>query len=165
MSVHSSRIRLAALAAGGAWALPKLLGGAGTARAQATPTAADPLDALPLVDIIATDFDFEMPTELSAGWTRLHLRNWGAEDHHAQLLRLHDDVTFGQLVATFQEQGEAALALVDLAGGPGTVHSGSTSEAVVLLEPGEDAVACFIDGPADELHITMGMLTPLTVIS
>lgn len=163
MTIISSRMRLAALAAGGAWALPSLIHGAGQIRAQTSTTPADELEALPLVEIVATDFAFSLPEEVAGGWTRLHLRNWGTEDHHAQLLRLHADVTFEQLVTGFQEQGEAALAMVDLAGGPGTVRPGGTSEAVMMLEPGAYAVACFITGPSGHLHIIQGMLTPLTV--
>jgi hypothetical protein len=163
MTSYSSRIRLAMLATAGAAAFaPRLTLPGAAARAQATP-GADSLDALPVVEIVATDFAFTLPAEIAAGWTRLHLRNWGAEDHHAQLLRLHTDVTFDQLVAAFQEQGEAALVMVDLAGGPGTVHPGGVSEAVVLLEPGAYAVACFITGPSGHLHIALGMMTPLTV--
>jgi len=163
MSTYSSRIRLAMLASAGAAALaPGLSITTRAVRAQATPST-DPLAAYPPIEIVATDFKFELPAEIPAGWTRFYLRNWGAEDHHAQLLRLHDGVTFEQLTTAFQEQGEGALALVDLAGGPGTVKPAGTSEAVVMLEPGAYAVGCFITGPTGHLHIAQGMLTPLTV--
>lgn len=118
---------------------------------------------IPDVAVGAADYSFTAPDSISGGLTRLRLSNSGAESHHAQLARLNDGVTMQQLQGALQQSPEAALALVELAGGPSGIYPGGQSEAIVDLQPGQYVMVCFISSPDGTPHIAKGMLKPLTV--
>ena len=90
--------------------------------ASTQPTAHAAAATPPVVDIMASDYAFEAPDVLPAGLVTLRLMNHGQEPHHAQLLRLNDDVTFDQFAAALQTEGEGALRLAALTGGPGAIE-------------------------------------------
>jgi hypothetical protein len=123
----------------------------------------DRLSAFDVVDIVATDYDYDMPDELTAGWNRLVLTNTGDQPHHAQFLRLLDGVTFDDFGAAMQTEGFGALALVTLDGGPGIIEPGARSEVLVDLAAGAYAVGCFNVTPEGLPHVTVGMIKPVTV--
>lgn len=129
---------------------------------------------IPTVAIGAADYSFALPDSIPGGLTRLQLTNNGKEEHHAQIFRLNDGVTLpqfqGALQSIFQappeRQGEAvgkALALISLAGGPGTAAPGGKSEAVVDLKQGQHVLVCFVPSPDGAPHVAKGMLKTLTV--
>jgi hypothetical protein len=124
--------------------------------AAATPT---------VVDIMASDYAFEAPDVLPAGLVTLRLMNHGQEPHHAQLLRLNDDVTFDQFAAALQTEGEAALRLVAMPGGPGALSPLKSGEVTLDLTAGSYVLACFIASPDGVPHLAKGMLKPVTVTS
>jgi hypothetical protein len=113
--------------------------------------------------IHALEFGYELPESVPSGWTRLTLINDGAEAHHAQLIAIPAGQTFDDLMSLFDAEGEAALGMVIMSGGPGAVAPGLTSEAVIWLEPGDYAIVCFIAGADGVPHIMKGMAAPLTV--
>jgi hypothetical protein len=127
------------------------------------PTAHAAAATPPVVDIMASDYAFEAPDVLPAGLVTLRLMNHGQEPHHAQLLRLNDDVTFDQLTAAWQAEGDAALRLVTVAGGPGALDPLKSGEATLELQPGAYVLACFVASPDGVPHLAKGMLKPLTV--
>jgi hypothetical protein len=129
---------------------------------------------IPAVAIGAADYSFALPDSIPGGLTRLQLTNNGKEEHHAQIFRLNDGVTLPQFQGAFQgifqappeRQGEAtgrALALISLAGGPGTAVPGGKSEAVVDLKAGQHVLVCFVESPDRAPHVAKGMLKTLTV--
>jgi hypothetical protein len=92
--------------------------------------------ATSVVDIMATDFAFKAPDTFPAGLVKLRLMNHGQDVHHAQVLRLNDGVSFDQLMSTFEAQGDAALRLVSVDGGPGALNPAKSAEVTVDLTPG-----------------------------
>jgi hypothetical protein len=113
--------------------------------------------------IHALEFGYELPESVSSGWTRMTLINDGAEAHHAQIIAVPAGQTFQDLMHLFETEGEAAFATVTMAGGPGAVDPGLSSEAVVWLDPGDYAIVCFVAGADGVPHIMKGMAAPLTV--
>lgn len=113
--------------------------------------------------IHALEFGYELPESVPSGWTRVTLINDGAEAHHAQLIAVPAGQTFDDVMGLFAAEGEAAIGKLTMAGGPGAVEPGLTSEAVIWLEPGDYVITCFVTGPDGVPHIMKGMVAPLTV--
>jgi hypothetical protein len=117
----------------------------------------------PVIDVMASDYAFEAPDVLPSGLVTVRLMNHGQEPHHAQLLRLNDGVSFDQFAAALQSEGEGALRMTTISGGPGAVDPLKSSEVTLDLSPGSYALACFITSPDGVPHLAKGMLKPLTV--
>ena len=58
--------------------------------------------ALPQVVFKGLDYAFDSPDTIEAGLVTLNFENVGKEDHHLQLARLNDGVTFEQFMTTLQ---------------------------------------------------------------
>jgi uncharacterized cupredoxin-like copper-binding protein len=130
--------------------------------AQAKPAATV---APPVIDVMTTDYAFDAPDTLPAGLVTVRLMNHGQEPHHAQLLRLNDGVSFDDFAAALQSEGESALRLVTLTGGPGAMSPFKSGEVTVDLTPGQYALACFIPSADGVPHLAKGMLKPVTVVA
>ncbi|HEV7663114.1 MAG TPA: hypothetical protein VGQ62_06230 [Chloroflexota bacterium] len=146
----------------GAGALVLVIGCQVTSPPRAATSVAAPA-AIRTVNWDATEYAFNTPETLPAGPITIRLTNQGHEPHHAQLLRLNDGVSFEQFGSALQAQGEAALAMTSLEGGPGTIDPLGISQVTLDLKPGSYAVACFFAGPDGVPHLAKGMLKPLQV--
>lgn len=144
----------------GAAAVALVLGCQVVAPPQPTPT---PVPAARVVEFQASDFAFNTPDTLAAGRLTIRLSNHGLEPHHAQLMRLNDGVSFDQLMASFQAEGDAALRFISLEGGPGAIDPHGTSQVTLDLKPGTYVLACFIAGPDGVPHLVKGMIKPIEV--
>ena len=71
--------------------------GAGAVSASVTPQ-----QAANVVHVIAKDYSFDVPAQIPAGLTTLHLMNQGKELHQAQLIKLGDGKTFDDFMAAFK---------------------------------------------------------------
>jgi hypothetical protein len=135
---------------------------AGLHPAQAA-SAAAPLDQATMA-VQAGDFVFTAPDTVESGLVTLDFSNAGRETHHAQLVRLPDDLSMDQFAAALQGDERAALGLVKQAGGAAAVDPGFSTEAMVNLDPGVYALICVIPSPSDRVpHVLKGMITPLIV--
>ena len=113
--------------------------------------------ASPVVTVIATDYSFDAPAQIPAGLTTIVLVNRGHELHHVQLIRLSDIKNPLPIWAL-------------AAGGPNGAAPGATTEATVILEPGNYVMLCVIPGADHIPHSAKGMarsltVTPVTTIS
>ena len=116
------------------------------------------------IAITARDYSFDAPRTLPTGISSFTLRNSGAEEHHAQFLRLNDGVTVEQFGQAAAGNPDAALALVSTEGGPGSVEPGKTGNEVFLdLRAGNYLLVCFIESPDGVPHIAKGMVQPIAV--
>jgi hypothetical protein len=115
--------------------------------------------------ITATDTGYEVPAEVAAGYTSIRLDNTGTAPQHAQLLRLNDGVTMEQLQeALSSDNPDAALALVTLEGGAGTVSGGARSQVSTSnLTAGQYLVASFVPDANGVPGLARGFLAPFTV--
>ncbi len=120
--------------------------------------------SMPTVEIVATDFAFEIPEPVPAGIVEVTLVNDGEETHHVQLAQLNEDVTMEDLQGALESGDEgAALGMVTLVGGVGTVDPGDERSAIVELEEGAHVALCFIPGEDGVPHLAKGMVAPFEV--
>lgn len=111
------------------------------------PAQTEPAD----LTITATDFDFALPTSVSAGAYDFTLINRGKQPHHAQFYRLAQGVSFEEFREAVLSNPEFRLDLpVDLVAGPPTagvlanVAPGERDNERGELERGVYAVACSV---------------------
>jgi hypothetical protein len=114
------------------------------------------------VTIHATEFAFDAPDTITAGWTSIHLVNDGTQLHHVQLLRLDSGKTMRDLTVAFKNPGPPPVWLVAI-GGPNAPDPKSQSDATVRLDPGNYAIVCMVDLGDHIPHVAKGMAHPLTV--
>jgi hypothetical protein len=113
----------------------------------------------------ATDFAFEGPRTVEAGLVTVVLDNQVETWHHVQLIRLPEGMTvedFGAGMAQMQP-GSPPPPWLEAAGGVNPPAPGELGRTTMYLEPGEYAVACFVDMPDRIPHVMKGMIQPLTV--
>ncbi|HTH05730.1 MAG TPA: hypothetical protein VL916_07660 [Ilumatobacteraceae bacterium] len=109
------------------------------------------------VDVVATDYTFDMPEALEAGRTTFVLTNDGSEAHFLFIGSLDEGATVESVMASesgINETWSGGLAA------PG----GEDDEVLTFdLEPGNYVVACFVPGADGTPHAFMGMAQELTV--
>lgn len=115
--------------------------------------------------ITARDFSFDAPLRTTAGLNAVSLMNVGADPHHAQVVRLKDGVTVGQFGAAAAESEFAALALITLEGGPGTILPGGRADVILNFNAGNYLLLCFVAGEDEIPHIAKGMVQPFEVVA
>jgi len=124
---------------------------------------AAPLDQSTM-NVQAGDYFFTAPDTVESGFVTLDFSNAGRETHHAQLVRLPEDLSMDQFSAALQGDERAALGLVKQVGGVAAIDSGFSGEATVNLDPGLYAFICVIPTPSDRTpHVLKGMIKPLIV--
>ncbi|HEX6807074.1 MAG TPA: hypothetical protein VF118_03755 [Gemmatimonadaceae bacterium] len=130
-------------------------------------TAAAPAPAAPnVLTITATDYMFDAPAQIPAGFTTIRVVDSGREPHQAALLRLEQGKTYADFTAAIKamgkQEGPPPAWIVD-AGGPNPPMPNGTSEAIEYLAPGTYAIVCFVPSPDGTPHIAKGMMRELTV--
>ena len=114
------------------------------------------------VNVTAKDFGFDAPAQVTAGQVTIHLENHGKELHQAQIVRLEDGKTMGDLAAAMKKPGPTP-SWVKFVGGPNGVAPGQQSNATSVLTPGSYAYLCFIPSPDGVMHAAKGMVQPFEV--
>ena len=133
--------------------------------AVATTTAAAPADPAAranTVNFTARDFAFEGPDSIPAGLTAFHLTNAGKELHHIQLVKLDQGKTFADIQANVNAGGGRQPWTIPY-GGVNPPEPGESTTAMQVLEPGNYAIICAVEGADHIRHFTKGMLKGLTV--
>jgi hypothetical protein len=136
------------------------------ADSTAAPAAAAAAQTAPTtVHIIAKDYSFDAPAQISAGLTTLHLMNQGKEVHQAQLIRLTEGKTFEDFMAALKamKPGTPPPTWVVMEGGPNAATPGATSETTQLVEAGNYVLICFIPAADGIPHAMKGMVRGLVV--
>ena len=112
----------------------------------------------------ASEYAFDVPSEVQAGYVNIRLKNNGQEPHHAQLVRFNDGVTAEQFIGELAGGNEAALGMISLEGGAGITPPGATSPAATSnLVAGNYAVMSFVPDAEGVPGFAKGMFTPFTV--
>ena len=117
------------------------------------------------VHIIAKDYSFDAPAQVSAGLTTLHMMNQGKEAHQAGLIKLGEGKTFEDLTAAMKamKPNTPPPTWVSFVGGPNAAAPGGSSESTQMLEPGNYALICFIPSSDGVPHAMKGMMRGLVV--
>jgi hypothetical protein len=126
----------------------------------------DHAHALPQVVFKGLDYAFDSPDTIEAGLVTLEFENIGKEDHHLQIARLNDGVSFEDFMTTLQTEGEKAYGLLEAVGGVGILQPGvSQSVTVNLQKPGLYIALCVIPNGEGVPHLALGMIKPIEVVA
>lgn len=135
-------------------------GATSTAQTPAAPAAATPN----MVTFTAKEFSFEGPDTIPAGLTMFHLTDAGQQLHHVQILKLEQGKTFADFQAGVKSMASGPPpAWVVMYGGVNPPPPGETTTAMQVMEPGNYAVVCFVEGADHVPHLAKGMMKSLTV--
>jgi hypothetical protein len=168
--------------------LVALLVGAGIAPLSAQGAASDSLLPGHTVDVSAGEYAFRAPDTIPAGLTTFRLRQEGrvkdgmrlspagrdslvthAGDatggfHMLWVVRLDSGSTAADL---FRAERDRAPMPGRILGGPGFAYPPGTTNATMMLEPGNYVLACFVGSAREDrnrYHLLKGMFRPLTVL-
>jgi hypothetical protein len=126
----------------------------------------DHAHALPQVIFKGLDYDFEGQDKIEAGLVTLNFENIGKEDHHLQIARIADGVSFEEFMGKLQTEGEAAYALLEAVGGVGILQPGASQSVTVNLQkPGLYIALCVIPTAEGVPHLALGMIKPIEVVA
>jgi uncharacterized cupredoxin-like copper-binding protein len=120
-----------------------------------------------VVTLTATDYAFETPDTLAAGWTTFRLVNNGGQPHMGQLIRLDPGVTLDDYLKAYGEAFRTAgprPKSEKRLGGPGLAAPHQTTSATLYLEPGNYVWICLYNLPDGIPHVVgHGMAEPFVV--
>jgi hypothetical protein len=112
------------------------------------------------------DYAFEGQDTLETGLVTLKFDNIGQEDHHLQMGRLNDGVTYEAFMTTLQNEGLAAFGLLETVGGVSVLQPGVSQSVTVNLEkPGLYVALCVIPTADGTPHYALGMVKPIEVVA
>jgi hypothetical protein len=114
------------------------------------------------VTVTTSEYSFDAPSELPAGYTTFKLVNRGKELHHVQLVKLEEGKTADDFMAALKAGGPPPK-WATMAGGPNPADVAGESTTTMPLEPGNYVMVCFIPGADGVPHIMKGMSKPVTV--
>lgn len=117
----------------------------------------------PGLEMVATEYAFDMPGTAERGYTRLTLVNQGVEDHHAIFFRVNDDATMEQFQEAMMSGDLGAILAVSTAYGGPNVGPGLSASVIAYLDAGQYVVVCVIPDPEGVPHAAHGMVMPLDV--
>ncbi len=131
-----------------------------------------PLPGANVVNVIAREYAFEMPTSIPAGLTTFRLLGKGKELHYLSLTKLEQ----GKTVSDFRDSVMAGMAAakagrprsprptwMQMVGGAGMPAPGSESNVTLLLEPGDYVAVCGLPAPDGTSHLAHGMFKAFSV--
>jgi hypothetical protein len=122
-----------------------------------------------LVTVTATDYAFDAPDTIAAGWTKFRLVNKGEQLHMALLIKLEGSRTLDDFLKVYGESFRTVrrsprLEWAKRRGGPGAAEPQGQSNATQYLEPGNYAWICIMNVPDGIPHVVKaGMAKPFTV--
>ena len=119
-----------------------------------------------VVSLTATEYAFEAPDTIAAGWTTFRLVNRGQEVHYGHIVRLEPGKTVQELVdayATAIRTSGPRPTWVTRFGGPGGAFPGDSSSVTQYLEPGSYVWICPVEDDAGSPHFSKGEFKPFVV--
>lgn len=114
--------------------------------------------------VTATEYAFEVPPEVEAGFVTILMENAGREPHHLQLVRLNDGVTIEAFQAALQTEAPEEFGMITFEGGTGVTQPGQTSLITTSeLAAGEYLAMSFLPDAEGVPEFARGMIAPFTV--
>ena len=119
-----------------------------------------------VVSVAATEYAFEAPDTLSAGWTTFRLANRGQEVHYGHIVRLDSGKTVPELVDAYAEAIRTSgprPKWVTRFGGPGGAVPGDSASVTQYLEPGSYVWICPVEDNRGTPHFSKGEFKPFVI--
>jgi hypothetical protein len=119
-----------------------------------------------LVSLSSTEYAFQAPDTIPAGWTTLRLANRGQEIHYGHIVRLDSGKTVPELVDAYAEAIRTSgprPKWVTRFGGPGGAAPGDSSSVTQYLEPGSYVWICPIEDNSGTPHFSKGEFKPFVI--
>ena len=120
-----------------------------------------------VVTITATDYAFQAPDTIAAGFTTFRLVNNSDQIHMAQLIRLEPGRTMDEYIEAYSESFRTRGPRPQWAtrvGGPGAAPPHGTSNATQYLEPGRYLWVCNVNPPPDRIPHVMKRMAKAFVV-
>lgn len=116
------------------------------------------------VDVTASEYTFDFPTELAAGPTSFVMTNAGNEVHFMVISQIAEGHTMAEALA-FEGDPEEAGLVTGVEFESGIAATGGDDEEVISVDlpAGNWAMLCFVSGPDGTPHAYSGMAVPFTV--
>lgn len=119
-----------------------------------------------VVSLTATEYSFQAPDTIPAGWTTLRLANNGKEIHYGHIVRLDSGKTVTDLVDEYAEAIRTSAPRpkwITRFGGPGGTYPGDSSSVTQYLEPGSYVWICPVEDESGNPHFGKGEVKPFVV--
>lgn len=119
-----------------------------------------------VVSISASEYAFQSPDTIPAGWTTLRFANHGQEIHYGHLVRLDSGKTVQELVDAYAEAIRTSgprPKWVTRFGGPGGAAPGDSSSVTQYVEPGSYVWICPIEDSSGNPHFGKGEFKSVVV--
>jgi plastocyanin len=113
-----------------------------------------------VVNIITTDYAFDMPNTLPSGLTTMRLTNKGKELHHVYLVKVAAGKSSKDIMGWFKAGGPPPQWMKPV-GGPNA--SAGITEFTSTLEAGDYVAFCVIPSPDGAPHVMKGMIKDIKV--
>ena len=128
---------------------------------EALPLPQEPAEDAEEVEVVATEYEFDIPDDIEPGKVAFTLVNEGEEMHVFGYGRLNEGATFEQLKAEIEAGNEPELMTDEgLTALTGPEDSSTVNGEV---QSGTYVAYCFIPAPTGESHMELGMLVPFEV--
>jgi hypothetical protein len=127
--------------------------------AARTDTAAAAAAAPTVVRLAASEYAFDAPDTIAAGWTTFRLANRGQEVHYGHIVRLDSGRTVKELVDAYAEAIRTSgprPKWVTRFGGPGGTFPADSSSVTQHLEPGSYVWICPVEDEKGNPHFGKG---------
>jgi hypothetical protein len=114
------------------------------------------------VEVVASEYKYDMPSTIDAGETEFTLVNEGKEPHMIAIARLKANAPpVEELVQMSNKESGKYLAeeIGATEAGPGATSKPLTAD----LKPGDYGVVCFFGPPSSKPHALLGMFDKFTV--
>lgn len=128
---------------------------------EALPQSQEPAKDAEEIEVVATEYEFDIPDDIEPGKVAFTLVNEGEEMHIFGFGRLNEGATFDQLKAEVEAGDEPELMTDEGLTGMTGPEGRSTVNGEV--QSGTYVAYCFIPAPTGESHMELGMLVPFEV--
>lgn len=119
-----------------------------------------------VVSVTATEYVFEAPDSVAAGWSTFRMANQGKEVHYGHIVQLEPGRTVPEMVEAYAEAIRTSGARpkwVRRFGGPGGTAPGGSSSVVQYLEAGNYVWICPVEDSVGHPHFAKGEFKPFVV--
>lgn len=107
-----------------------------------------------------TEFNYQMPDTVPAGYNLIRLINTGSIWHEALIFRfINDSFSIRQYVSSVEKGIDFPPCAIDI-GGPGMTVAKDSNEVIMNLMPGRHGIVCTIDN-----HLMAGMYKEFYVVN